>query len=228
MLLSDILESLQYGELSQVSASNFNLNEDKDRKRIISNINLGLTEIYKRLPLKLKEVIIQQYPHIATYELLDKFSQTKGTETYKYIEDSSYDEFHESEVIRVDQIYTEDREEIPLNNDRAIYSIFTPTANSLQIPYPEEENAISVIYKAKPKTISVDAPNSTYVEIPDFLLEPLLTYVASRFLMTVNSETNDTPNYFAKFEGLIQNINMLGLVNKDNFSNEKVYYDGWV
>ena len=226
MVLSDVLDYLKYGELSQIGISDYSI--DENRKRVISNINLGLTEIYKRLELKQSEVIIQQYPQIGTYHLLDKYTQTKGSSYINYIMDSPHDEFYESTVITIQQLFTEDREEVPINDDDRVYSVFIPTPNSIQIPYAEEENAFSIIYLAKPKNIELDAEDSTYIELPDYLVEALLVYVASRVTMTVNSETSDTANYFAKFEGIINNIKMQGLVNKENFSNFKLINNGWV
>lgn len=226
MILSEILSSLKYGELAQVNLSNINTNETNHRDRVISNINAAITEVYNRLPILQSEVIIQQYPHISTYELLDKYTQ-RGNETYKYIEDSIYRPFYEDTVIKIEQVFTEHGEEVPLNNEDAIYSLFTPSHNSLMVPYAEEDNAFSIVYKAKPRTIPIGSDDSYIVDIPYFLLELITTYTANRVLMTYNTQTADNNFYAVKFEKMINNVLLNGLINTDSFVNYKLEERGF-
>ena len=54
MLLSQIIDSVRYGELNNVYT-------DEKLPQIISFINLGLIQIYSKLPIVEKQVTIQEY-----------------------------------------------------------------------------------------------------------------------------------------------------------------------
>lgn len=48
----------------------------KDYPKVITQINLGLTDLHSRFPLREGQVTIQMYEHISQYYLRRQFAQT--------------------------------------------------------------------------------------------------------------------------------------------------------
>ena len=231
MLLSDVVDYLQYGDLAQLYGGGGLV---ESYPRLFTTINMGLIELHKRFPLKIKEVIIKAYPQVATYVLHSDHAASNNSNvlssTY-YIDDSPYPGFKfQDDIIQIKSIYTERGEELPLNDKYKIYSLFTPTYNSIQIPYAEEENAYAIQYKALPEKIDTTITNITNItiDLPHHLMECLSAYVAHRFLATVSSNPNESLNYYSKFEKACNDVNRLGLFNKDILTNVKLWSNAWV
>ena len=72
MKLQTIFDQLIHGELSQLfigGAETSDVIVPDNYPKVISYINMGLLELYKRFPLRLKELVIQQNEGIGTYIL---------------------------------------------------------------------------------------------------------------------------------------------------------------
>lgn len=233
MLLSEIFESISYGELANLYAGTAADGEiaEKHYPKILANINLGLVELHKRFPILLKQVNIQLYEHISTYVLDKKYAQsnTSSTVTYKYIMDSSYFPFN-NDVIRITRVANEDCCYYPLNTESDPLSLFTPAYNTVQIPYPIKENAIAVEYQAYPARIPLNTTDieNYEVEFPEFLLEPLLTFINYKMFTNVGMDKPEAPNYMQKFELECRRISDLGVFNLDHDLNLKLECRGWV
>ena len=195
MLLSEIFEYLSYGELAQVSLGGGGTHEigilPEDYPKIITNINLGLTELHKRLPLKQNEVIIKLYSHITNYILHSDYSESNlaSSKPYKYIQDQNNLEPFNDDVILIRHVYDEAGDEFPINNLNESTSLFTPQQNVLQVPWPDNENSLSIIYRAGPKKINhigLSRPELVEVDLPPQFLEPLCSYVAFRIFSSLN------------------------------------------
>jgi len=251
MLLSDIFQQLQQGELSNLSMGNRDERGIRpcDYNKILPHINLGLTELYKRFNLKNNEVVVQQYDHIQTYHLDSRYAQTSipnpitiplgGLEISKYyIMDSIYQPFTD-DVLRIEAIHNELGEELYINQDRSYYkgsdkywSVNTPAYNTIQVPYPENENQMIVTYRACHVPIVMDESSNLsriHVPISQSYLEPLLMYVASRVYTNLGTnEGNEGNNYTAKYEASMQRITELNLKNNEDTFNIKLAENGWV
>jgi len=242
MKLSDLFDQLSQGELSQLKMGS----RDEigirlcDYNKIIPHINLGLTELYKRLNLKTSEVVIQQFDHIQTYYLDSRYAQTNvdSQEPTKYIMDSEYQPFTNN-VLRIEKVHNELGEELYLNQDRSYFSgsnmywaVNIPSYNSIQVPYPEKENQMIVTYRADHDPIIFTEEmnlQDIHVPISPSYLEPLLLYIAARVYTNLSSnEGNEGTNYTAKFEASMQQIEKLNLINKDDTYNIKLEENGWV
>lgn len=234
MFLSEIFEQLTQGELQQLAMSgvdNIGI-QTCDYPKILPHINLGLIELYKRFPLKKSEVVLQQYDHIQLYELNSRFAETntESTETYKYIKDSVYYPFKD-DVLRIEKVFNEDGQELFLNDYTQHWSMFTPSYNVLQVPWPEKENSVIVHYRASHAKIELDGlnPETTEVHIPPGFLEPLLLYVGGRAFSSLNSDQDaEGNNYLAKFEASCKKIEDLNLMNTNDSANLKLEHAGWV
>ena len=257
MLLSEFFEHLVSGELAQLHMGDIdNLRLDvEDFPKVLPSINLGLTEIYKRFPIRIEELILRQQPEISTYMLTGKYAQTSDSnEPVKYIHDSIYEPFQDN-VLKVEQVFNELGMEIPLNeeiaynqyndyasssyqpnrhftNDYNFQSARTPTFNSVQIlPHPLAENNLLIKYRAAHAVIPNTAdiiPGEIEIDIPLAMLEPLLLYVGGRVYANMHGEDpNSGAGFIAKFEASCKKIEDLNLFNKGLVVNTKLDRAGW-
>jgi len=246
MKLSDLFDQLAYGELSQLSMGGREGSGiiQSDYHLIVPHINLGLTEIYKQFPLKQEEVFVQQFDHIQIYYLDSKYAQTNKPEVgvtvvggatdlidKYYIMDSVYEPFKDN-VLQIERVFNEDGQEYFFNDKNEPYSVLTPSYNSIQIPYPMNENVMNVIYRAAHPKIELKGlnPDTEEIQLPLSHLEALLMYVAARVHSVQPSleGQNDGNAYYAKFQASIQQLHQLALVNKDATTYDRLHENGWV
>ena len=232
MLLTDLLDMLTDGELAQLSigGSESGTIEASDYRKVVNFINRASKAIHTRFPLLLKQTFIQQYDHISTYYLNIRYAQsnTASTETYKYIVDYSTEPFM-GNVLKIDQVYDEDGQEVPLNDTSYTYSVFTPSFNSIQVPYPNSDNALNVIYRSCPDTISksVSDISNTEIDIPDSVLEPFLTYINYLAYLHFNNG-QEANNLLNKYSAQCLELDRVGMIQTDFTTNVKLWRDGWV
>lgn len=166
MYLSKLFKQLATGELSQVAISENGSIQEDSYDAIITHLNIGLTKLYTRFPLLEKEVVIQQFEHITQYRLSSKYavSNEDSTEVYKYIIDSTDNPFMD-DVLRVEQVFDEEGNYIKLNDEYTDGRVFfTPAYDLLQIPMPEENNAVFVTYRADhPEVVLEDQEVTTTI-----------------------------------------------------------------
>lgn len=230
MLLSEFKEYLAYGELSQLNVGDL-LTDTTHFPRMISSINLGLTELYKRFPIKLSEVNIQLNDAITQYVISSQHAETNMPEdadpTYYYVKDSIFYPFTD-DLVSIEAIFNEYGEEIPLNDENMKYSLFTSGYNVITHPYPSSDNAILVQYRASPTKLSMEADDTANIDIPPQFTEALVNYVAYRMFAAINMNSAEAVNYYAKFEAACALINNLGLWHKDSRTNMRLENAGWL
>jgi len=239
MTLLDVFRDLTYGELQGLAIGNLIPDDNesspdpKDYANVMSHINLGLKEIYKRLFLSSKEVIIQQYDHIEKYVLDYKYaaSNTLSPEPYKYITDSIYDPFMD-DVLKIEEVFNEGGEKMFLNDSTEPWSVYTPSYRTVQIPFPHNSNSMTVHYRASHPTLVYTAdmdPDEIEIMLPDGLMEALLLYVAHRAYGSLNTDDNSQGNNYRKlFEASMKQVELLGLQVQPEYSNVRLDKTGWV
>lgn len=234
MFLSDVFEQLNYGELRNlhIGGANDSGIQVDNYPDIISHINLGLTSLHKRFPLRLEEAIIQQYRHISTYHLRSEFAKTSdSTQPVKYIMDTPLMPFNPN-ILKIEQVFSEFGEERPINDSNSTWSVYVPAYDTVVIPFNDMDNAFSVVYRANHDRISATGINPSTVEltIPDSLLEPLLMFVTNRVVSSMGGleNQNEASVYLQKYELACNEINSLGLLNRDLNSNTKLEMNGWL
>ena len=207
MKLVQILNQLSHGELAQYyeGGDGYNGIHDDRFNKVIPHINLALSALYTRFPLKMEEVVIQQADQIQTYYLDSKYAVTNklSTEELRYIIDSLYHPFVDN-VLKIERVFNEQGRELFLNDADEYWSVHTPTYNSIQIPYPDLANQLIVTYRAGPKQIPIEElqPEFYDVDLPADLLEHLLLYVGGRMTAIRDSSEGDytSQNYFKRYE----------------------------
>jgi len=233
MLLSTVFDRLTTIELSQlaVGGEEEGAIEESNYPKILTAINGALNQLYIRFPLKLQEVMIQQFDHISNYTLHTDFAQsnTASTEVYKYINDYAAEPFTD-DVIKVELVYNEIGVELPLNDPDDHYSVFTPQYNVLQIPYPDAANAVSVVYRATPTLLVTTSTDLTVdVPIPPQMIEPLIAYTAHLIFGAGNiGGSEDASAYLAKYLRLCEDLEKYGAFNVTRNTNLKLWRNGWV
>lgn len=235
--LTELFDHLANGEYSQhyLGGSNTGIIKEENYRRIIPHINLGLTEIYKRLPIKVKEVTVDLHEHISRYVLHSDyaFTNTTSTKPIKYISDSKFYPFT-NDVLQIDRVFNEIGEELYVNDGNQNYSVYVPEYNVVQHPYPDSNNTIEVTYKAShfkiPSTISEIDADKLELEIPDTIIEPLLHYVGGRSQIGLQAEnpSNQSHLHTSKYEQSLNKIESLNMFRTPQWSNHKLEDKGFI
>lgn len=229
MLLSQVLEQLKYGELRHLKLGD--LATDDERKTVIGAINLGLVELHKRFYLIAKQVLLETQENVYEYYLNEVLSGSNNlnVDPHNYL-DTSFNDIYNNDLLKIERIFNEDNEELPLNNDTEESSFFTPQYNIIRVPldYPPKKAIIE--YRARPETLSTDTDcENVDIPLPIALLEPLLLFVAYRVGRILNpDQTQETMNYFQLYEESCKRIENLGFQIVFRRTNEKLDLRGWV
>lgn len=238
ILLQELFEDLQYGELAQFSVSGDIDNpmtgiRAQDFPALISHLNKALTAIHTRLPLRDRELTLQQYEVLSFYKLSSEYavSNTESTEPVKYIIDTPERPFID-DVLGITGVYDETGCRIPLNDDNDCNSYWLNNYRTLQIPEPADDNTVFITYRANHPKIEPDADISvTEIDIPDYCIEPVLAYVAHRMYARSNDAgaTARSIEMVQKYEALCQEIERRNLLNNyNNNTNLKLEQRGFV
>jgi len=254
MLLSEIFEQLSYGELfdTNLSGNDYGGIQLENYPAVISHVNMGLTELYKRFQLEVSQDIIKLYDSIETYILDSKYAQTNLTspEPIKYILDT-VDKPFKNRVLKILNVYDDLGNEYILNNTEVNglvinYSkssntslpkyiniknvVFTPKYNEIQVPVRPLNSTIYVNYlldHINIPTTTVDL-TSVNINISSAYLEPLTLYVAGRVIGNMSGERmNEGNNFLARFENSCKKLHELNLSTRGNFI-KNIRNEGWV
>ena len=178
MIIKDIVNLAKYSELSAVAT--------KDNvEAITAFINLGMIELYKKFPIKVEEHVVNLVDGTMYYEMPENFMYVL----------SAYGEIPEASTVKSSPI--------PINEEDCDYSIFFVDWNTVQIPSSITGSYVSIIYVAKPEPItSVQADDGvTVLDLPDTLVDALLSYVGYRGHLGVKSDSQAENNaHWARFE----------------------------
>jgi hypothetical protein len=240
MKLSDVFEHLQHGELSHIFLGTQSVDDTtsgidpKEYPRLVSSVNQALTALYTRFWLASQDVIIQQYDHIQQYWLDSKYSwrNALSTERTKYLMDSEFEPFLDN-CLKIEQVYDEDGRGLFLNDLTEPWSVFTPTYNSIQVPYPMWCNHLLVHYRANHPKIHYNKdhfdPAQIELQIPEGFLEPLLYYVASRIFAGMDVDGGQgSMQYLQKYEQSCKMLESRGLQITPHYGNTRLDDHGWV
>lgn len=234
--LSEVFSQLTYGELSQVSIGGGEAGQinDDNYEHIVAHINLGLTALYKRFPLKESHLKIIVQPGRITYPINSLFaiSNTASPEIVKYIDDTA--EQFKNDVLKIERVYDSDGNEFDLNDSGNLSSFSTPSATVLRAPLGLTATTLDLVYRANHPLITVGMgafnPDAVELELPITHLEPLLLYVASRFHAPTGlvNEFNASNNYAAKYEAACQEIELRNLRVDQAGQYDRLHEKGWV
>jgi hypothetical protein len=229
MLLADL-----FSYISTLDSSSINIGGDDNGDiasnhypKVINAINLAMIDLYTEFPVKVRGMTIQLYSHITEYYLDSDYAatNTESTEVYKYITDTANNPFTD-DVIHIVTAFNEEGEEFYLNNEEESLSLYTPSYDILQHPYPSSENAVFLTYKALPTKIPTNSDVDTYkVGLPRQLLNLLLVYVNYKLLSSVNKE--ESMAKLNEYLSLVTKAKTNGLFLSDEAANTKIEDSKW-
>jgi len=236
MLLSEFFQYLSYGELSQfaVGTDNNGAIAEKDFPKMISFLNLGLAKVHIRIPLKMEQLEL----HTSSTNILYLLKSSKGTAALadgqssegRYIHDDA-NPFKDN-LINIEEVVSECGYEYTLNNRKDERTIYIPSSTTMQFSKPLNEK-LSVLYRASHPFISMSRrvnPDEVEIDVPEAIIEPLLTYMVSRILSTMatGESAQEGQIYMQNFESQIAAIDQAGIVQTAMPTNDRIWEDKWV
>jgi hypothetical protein len=188
--------------------------------------------MHERFNMRIGDVWIMMLEGISIYKLDRRHAVTNtASQEIKYLMDSIYDPFGD-DVIKILEATTEIGEPLPINDRTKDKSIFTPSQNTIQIPWKVHEDVINVQYRASHRNIRLADYNDVSeidVEITSSYLEPLLYFIAYRHFAGVGgqSATPTSQAYYQKYEARLKQIEMNGVANVDNSISTDFFNNNW-
>jgi hypothetical protein len=240
MKLSSIFSQLIHGELARLAIGSNGI-QPENYSQLIDYTNLALIELYKRFNLKEAELTLRTTSEVTTYYLRPSFIDGSDSDVpYKYIISTGNTQNIES-LFKIEKVFDEEGNEWAINSSASKFSVFTNEYDVIQFNNLEPNKLFSIIYRCGPDPIvlpenftienhEVFDPKEVEINLPPYLLQPLLVFVAARAFSILGSTTdvNEGANYMLKFKQACNEIDRLGLVNKEVFESTKLNDRGWV
>jgi len=248
MKLQEVFDQLTYGELSQLSIGGNQAGaiSPANYNRLIPHVNLGLTQLYKRFPLKEGRLTVELQDNRTVYPIHSKYavSSRSSREPVRYIKDSLTAPFKD-DIHKIEKVVASTGYEFSLNDESDEYSMFTPSSTVLRVSLdvvdqvmdlPDElkTSLLEVVYRANHPLIIADGvdlePDVIELELPYTHLEPLLLFIASRVHTPtgMTNEANLGTTYAAKYEAACQLLEVKGLQVDQGRQNSRLERNGWV
>jgi hypothetical protein len=190
MVVQEIINLARYSELGNTALKQDNA---ANTATILSFINLGMLELYKRFALKTEEHIVALEEGTTIYNLPQNFMYPMSA--YKEVSEHS----------------EKTDEELPINDLDEPESIFFPNQREVQIPASVEGAYISIIYVAKPETVTADNLNEE-LDLPDVLIDCMLHFIGYRGHLGIRGDGQSENNaHFARFERSVMKAKEYGV-----------------
>jgi len=180
MKASEVIQYAKNGELKQ-------LHIKSDDSVVISYINLGIIELYKRFNLSIKVEVLKTLPDIKVYTLRN------------------------TDINMVLTIYDSTGKKLEYKRLPAddLYDITQLNLTTFLFKNPKDEEVL-FLYKASPPVIEAVSDN---IEIPYDMLEALLNYIGYKGQTYMNKQNNvqvPSINFFDMFEKSCYELTQLG------------------
>lgn len=216
--VKELFARLSYGPLTNLAISNEGAGGIIATKQaaIIHYTNEALLRLYSKFILSEKEMIIEMQDGISSYLLTSEhaFSKTDN-DAVTYIRDTVLLPY-EDDLIKILAVFNSSGCRLPLNDDAACDSLFTPQFNLLQIPCVVPEATLHVIYQARhvklsPNPINLDA----IITFPEVLEEALLAYISHKVFSHMNGQEHaaKAAGHLANYEAICREVAEQDTVN---------------
>lgn len=190
MKLNDLLLELAIGELSNLSFAKTGVIDTTSHGKVVSAINVSLNDIFSRIPLAEKEVLVETLDWKSIYFIRQEHAVMDPTPGYlKYILDTPANPFT-GDLVKVIGVTNEVGDPLPMNDADQWASIFLPTFDSVQFNHPGFKQVFSVQYQAlHPKLVAtgpdyLDQP----IRVPAVLMDMVKLKVASTLLAPMGGQ----------------------------------------
>jgi hypothetical protein len=212
MTVQEVIDMAKYGELRNLKLGT------TENQAIVSYINLGLIELYKRFPLSVKETIIELVEGNSSEYILPNDCMWLVSAFGEVPEDASYTEYNE----------------LTINDENDPLSINTVGWNTVQIPLGVTGSYVSLIYVASPDATQrvVYDEAGTYLtkelQLPAQLVESLLFYIGYRAQGAMDGNIQSESNtHYMRFDKSCQKIKTEGMFTDDNMNMTRVQDKGF-
>ena len=185
-----------------------NLNTKNDIGTIMSFINLGMVELYKRFQISTKEHVVTLESGVSIYDLPSDCMWIVA----------AYDESYQNNE------YT--AVPVGINEEDNPMSINTIGWGQIQVPVAIEGAYISIMYIAEPEAILPTGLEDP-IKIPSQMVEALLQYVGIRANSALDAN-EEVAIYERRFELSCKRIKSQGMATADDLSSDKFRIGGYV
>ena len=196
MLVSDIINIAKYGELQQLAVKD-------DNTAIITYINMGVLELYKRFNIGTKVEIVRTNPLISVYNLVN------------------------ADIMKVINVYDADGKELvqPSVVDIEDYDLKQIGQSTYLFKEPKNED-IAFVYTSAPEWLTSTTDN---VEIPMSMLEALLHYIGYRGHGSLDGLINTENNtHYMRFDKSCRQLTDTGYGEVTDMSKSTTQSKGFV
>lgn len=233
MNLNECLKQLSYGELSNLSwgnDGNGSIRLDKIPV-IVQFINEALLRLHTRFALSKKCLFIELTENRTQYHLSSKHAYTnENSKEEKFIRDTKENPYQD-DLIKIMEVYTSTNHRLSLNNHSDYWSLYTPSFDILQVPYPVEGMALSVIYQARHPILDFEKCPEQEINLP-FVLEPAMkAYVAYLVYSQINTQeaVANAQKYLVQYNNILQDVVDQDVIsNSYSQTNTKFEQGGWI
>jgi hypothetical protein len=229
----DLFNQLARGPLSNLAIASTGSIDPGSYSRVFDALEEGLLDIYTRFVLKEDDTLVLMHGHRTFYWLLPQYSvnyvpaDQSDDEEDRFILDLPAEPFKD-ELVRVLTVFDSFGCQIPLNDETAWNSVFTPQAKLLQVPRPVDGMALNVRYQRRHPPLNDEL--SANIECPDVLLPALKAYVAYKVFDDMNSAESVAKGqrHQENFETICQKVVDRDLVGTSTSqSNTRFERGGW-
>jgi hypothetical protein len=249
MKLSDIFDALTYGELSSLAIGGADTGkiDPKDYAKLVSHINLGLTDLYTRFHLKEGQVTLALQASQLAYELDVRYAVTckSSREPVRYLLDSASNPFP-GDLLKVTRVLTAGGHALGLNNLADSLGVTTPTLAQLMVPAAivnQDPNladcyktaTLDIRYRAShvPVRLPVGTVNPAAIEIklPTAYLQALLLFVGARLHVPLGANAqgqSPSNDLMTRYELACKLLGDTGIEVDQAGSHSRFEQGGWV
>ena len=181
----------------------------KDTAAVLGYLNLGITELYKRFPLRVDEAIISLRDNKTEYKVdgTDADVSMSANSQFMWLV-SAYQEVEDTETTEFDTVL------MPVNEEDNPLSLQTVAWNTVQIPLSITGAYVSLIYVATPAYYTM-GDLTEQLPLPPQMIEPLLEYIAYQAKSSIGT-IQDTALAYQEFEASCSRVEMRGMITSDD------------
>lgn len=211
MKLNELLLELATGDLSNLAFAKTGVIEDAAHVKVINAINTALNDIFSRICLAEKEVLVETLDWKATYFIRPEHARMDPTpDVLKYILDTPANPF-KGDLVKVLGVCNEVGDPLPVNDAQQWASVFLPAYDTVQFNHPGAKQVFSVQYQAlHPKLATsgtgyLDQP----IRVPSMLMDMVKLKTAATLLSPMGGQTETSKaqmleaKYEARHESLV-------------------------
>lgn len=237
MKLQEIFDSLTTGEFSQlnIGGAGQGVIDETNYSRVLPHINLGLTSLYRRFPLKNGRLTLELQPDLLRYRLTSAYAVAarRSQQPVRYIRDSAAEPFTD-DVLKVERVIADLEGELPINDGAHPLSVITPSLLVLELPEGLQSETVDVLYRANHAPVVQGLgyfdPTRVELELPASHQEALLYFVAARAHSPLGmaNEGQGGNQFYALYEGACAELEAKNLQIDQVDTNTRLRRGGWV